>query len=191
MSIHYRGSVVAQFFSETQEGVLVFGETPKGRVLAALRRTLIAFVGCTLAVTVVLLPDYFFRYKDISPKPGLFFLSIALLAGLLAFAFGFARFARNERWVLDPAQNVLILERSVFGKERPQEQLDLSFVVRCQIAPGRLGLGRVVLVWLQDHDEPPHALTLVGGWGAGDGVDEIYSQIKQFTKKRKLRVAFE
>lgn len=183
--------MVSQYFAEEQEGVLVFGEAPGGRLGAALRRGVMATVLSTLVIGVVLIPDYLFRYREQTPKAGLFALSILLVAAVLGFAFGMARLARSERWILDPAQKVLILERTVFGKPRPSEALDLSHVAQWQVGTATLGQGSSIVVMLQQGQEQPVPLRLIGGWGKRAPVVAVYEKIRSFCKSRKIRMSFD
>jgi hypothetical protein len=117
-----------QFFHETIDDVLAFGESPQGRLQGAVGRFVAVTVGVSVALSAFLLPDYIGRYRAEEPADGLFLLSILGIAALAGFALALARILRRERWIVDAPGGALVLERAVGGGEPRSEVLDLSRV---------------------------------------------------------------
>lgn len=116
------------YWETTEAGRFVFGETWQGRLRAAgLRVAWAAGLG-TLALFVLLGPDYVFSYRHIEPQAGAAALAMLLLALLLALLLGVVRVSMREVWQLDGPAGELLMERSTLGREPHTEQIALADV---------------------------------------------------------------
>lgn len=182
---------VKQFYAEQVEpGVVALGERVAGRVMAGLRRALAVVVFGTVALGVILLPDLLFGH-GVAQRPKPFFMSLALVSGVLGFAMAMSRMAKRERWIFDVAERALIAERAVFGRELEPEVLELGFVTELRLVERRWPAMTTIEATLSKGDEgAPATLVLVGGWGARLELKARFEFIESALKRARSRICF-
>lgn len=164
---------------DTKPGALRFEESPSARLRAAFGRGALATLGLTAALLVITAPDYIGRYRAEEPVSGLFFASILGVGLLLGGALALARAARRDAFVLSAADNVLELERSVFGRARPSDALDLEWVEALELRPGS---GAKLVARMTDGQE----LTLWTGACPVSDADALMSALGALARQNRL-----
>ena len=99
----------------TRDGdVLIVEWTRRGRLRIAFLRWLVVMPVAFFAMVVFFTPDILFgRVRAVEPVPGLFLLTLVLLALLGSGLFALARYLRKERWIFNGETRELLGETYV------------------------------------------------------------------------------
>ncbi|QDG53969.1 hypothetical protein FIV42_25470 [Persicimonas caeni] len=112
-------------------GTFNIGQTPAGRAAAAMERFVFIFPLIVLGGSIFFLPDYIGRYREQEPMPGFLFLALVLTALFIGLVASTLRFFRNDLWVVDAGEGMLVYQASrVFGKGFEQAGIELDMVER-------------------------------------------------------------
>lgn len=175
------------FYFEAQQHTCFFGRTPIWRFLAAGQRAAGAFIVAGLLCVVIYLPTALFGVESAAPLETIFG-GASVFGLLMAFVFGLSRLASSERWILDLDARVLILERYAFGRARPQEALDLDYIVRWSVERA-LG-GHRMKIWLQAGDADVTSMDVLSVRGKGPEITALLEQIKAFAVTHRANIPF-
>lgn len=105
--------------------VLTLGWTLWGRVVGGFYRAVKIFPWLAGIAAVFFLPDYWGRYAEEEPVPGLFWGSILALVLLGCFLFGVLRVVRDERWMFDGEERSVIAEVQLLWASPKQGEIPL------------------------------------------------------------------
>ena len=94
-------------------------------------------------------------------------------------ALALARAARRDAFVLSALDHVLVLERSVFGRARPTDALDLEWVEALELAPGS---NAKLLAKMSDGQE----LTLWTGSCPEDDAQALVDALATLSRQKRL-----
>ncbi len=163
----------------TEPGSITFEESPSARVRAALGRGALATIGLSIVLLIITAPDYIGRYRAEEPVTGLFFASILGIGALLGGALALARGARRDAFTVSASDQALVLSRSVFGRARPEDALDLEWVEGVELRPG---WGAKLTAKMSDGKE----LTLWTGVCAQAQAQELVDALGAFSRQNRL-----
>lgn len=165
-------------------GAFGFELTRVGRLRFAFRRFGLIALSGTVLLSLIMLPDYIGRYRDMDPIPGLFFMSMFGISALMGFAFSLARMARRETWVVDPKNSSVVLNRTVFGARREPEGMDLEHVRVLEFDLRSFGLPSRVTMVLCDAQR----VEIMSGPRDAQSFERLYLALAEFISVKNLNV---
>lgn len=160
--------------------------TSAGRVAAALERFAFLVPVIVIGGGLFFLPDYFGRYREQEPVPGFFLAALLGGAALIGLFASTLRYLREERWVIDVGEGLLVYETNrLFSAQVEQAGIELDRVERFRLEtasfPGATGL----FVELDDGSITERIFeTRLGG----SSIVEVAAQLEAFIEGRRLDI---
>lgn len=163
---------------------LIVEWTRRGRFLAAFYRAIKVFPIAMGALAIFFLPDYLGRFRGEEPFPGLFWLSLAMLAVLGSALVALFRFMRRDRWIFDGTERKVVAEvKTLYG--RPSTGEAELREVEALLLDSRGGLRRSALMLRLDSGEEEE---LFSGNGLGDDLEEVAERVMGFMREQRYQV---
>lgn len=156
----------------------------RGRFVWALERFAIGTPLLFGAMAIFFLPDYLGRYAREQPAPGLFWLSLLMVAMLIASLLAVLRFLRHERWTFDAGARQIAYEtRTFYGPMHGAEEA-LGNVTRVEMQGGRWPRTSTVTIELGEGVREMVCRVR----GGADELVAIARALEEFFKRHRYRV---
>ncbi len=173
---------------EITDDVLIVRRSKYGRFSAGLYAAAKTFPLALGAAAVFFSPDYFFgRITADEPVPGLFWLSLVLIALFASFLWALFQFLRRDRWIFDGEGRILVAEvKTLFGGpatgEAELRELE-ALLLQSRGGPRKSAL-RLRLASGEEE-------VLFSGHGLGEELTELSEVITNYLREYRFQVSVE
>ncbi len=172
---------------EERGDTLTLRQTRWGRLMAALYRAVVVFPLVMLALMVVFMPDYIFRFAEEEPVTGLFWAAFAGLALLVAGLASTMRYLRRDRWIFDGSSRMVVAEMATLWGEPGRGEADLRELESMGLMRRRWPKKSALILRLKSGREE----TVFSGRGMGAELESVADSIMEFLRRQRYHIELE
>ncbi len=172
-----------------QEGeVLTTRLSLPGRLIAGFYRGAKIFPWLLAIAAVFFFPDYYGRYAEQEPVPGLFWGSIVGLVLLGCFLWGVLRVVRRDRWIFDGKRRDVRAEIQTLWGEPGRGAAGLREIEGLELVANRWPRESELAVWIDSDEVGRRREVMFSGPGMVDELRDVGERVVEFLRDQRYYV---